>query len=147
MNKIFIVTFAIFFIFIIQVLPTLAAPTYFNGVEPVQKTQDAPNFVGGLKTTGNEMGYSDPKEGMSYMSFFAKMIGSALTPIFFGVSGMLSFAYAGYKWMMANGNEQDIELAKTIIINTIIAMIVALSAYAIVNFIINVWVNPIINVK
>ena len=127
MNKILIVIFAIFFIFIIQSSPVLATSS----------------FIDGLKNSGSEMGYQDPKAGMSYMSFFAKLVQSAQTPIFFGVSGMISFAYAGYKWMMASGDEQQVQLAKTIILNTTIAMIIAFSAYTIVRLIIYLWVDPI----
>jgi len=39
--------------------------------------------------------------------------------------------YAGYLWMLARGNEQEVEKAKNIIIYAVIGLVVVLSAYAI----------------
>lgn len=95
-------------------------------------------FIQGLNTTGGTGGYN-PKGASDPVSFISTMLGSALTPIFMGVTAMISLAYGGYKWMMSRGNEQDVELAKTIIINTLIALVVAFSALAIVKLILPLW--------
>jgi hypothetical protein len=115
---IFFIVIFLFYAFVIISAPVLAADS---------------KFITGIKTTGQGAGYEGVIDDESdALNFLAVMLGQAVTPIFMGVAGMISFAYGGYKWMMARGNEQDVELAKTIIINTIIAMVVAFSAYAIV---------------
>lgn len=122
--SIFLLIIALFFIFLIQVSPLSAAPS---------------KFFEGLKATG-ETGAGYPSTAAANpASFISRMLGSALTPIFMGVTAMLSLTYGGYKYMMSRGREQEIELAKTIIINTLIAVVVAFSALAIVKLIIPLW--------
>jgi len=124
---IFFVVIFLFYAFVIISTPVFATDS---------------NFIKGIKTTGEGAGYPDPgPKDSDLLSSLAKMLGQAVTPIFMGVSGMISFAYGGYKWMMARGNEQDVELAKTIIINTIMAMVVAFSAYVIVRLVVELIVN------
>lgn len=120
----FVLIIALAFIFLIQASPVLAAQS---------------KFIEGLKTTGEEGAGYPSSAATNPVSFISRMLGSALTPIFMGVVVMLSLAYGGYKWMMSRGNEQDVELARTIIINTLIAMVVAFSALAIVKLIIPLW--------
>jgi len=125
---IFFIVISLFYIFVIVSMPIFAADS---------------NFITGVKTTGQGAGYEDIIDDESdSLNFLAAILGSAVTPIFMGVSGMISIAYGGYKWMMARGNEQDVELAKTIIINTIMAMIVAFSAYVIVLLVAEKIVGP-----
>jgi hypothetical protein len=97
------------------------------------------SFSDGLKKTG-ETGAGYPG-GANYTSlgFLAKLAGNTLTPVFMGVMGLLLFFYGGYTWMMAKGNEQQTEKARAIIVNTAIAMVIALSAYAIVTLILPLW--------
>ncbi len=95
-------------------------------------------FNTGLEATRGNTGAGYP-DAPNPAAFLSKMIGSALTPMFMGVTAMVSLCYGGYKWMMSRGNEQDVELAKTIIINTLIAVVVAFAALAIVKMIIPIW--------
>jgi hypothetical protein len=67
------------------------------------------------------------------------MFGNVMTPMFMGVTGLLILIYGGYTLLMARGNEEQVEKAKTILANTAIAMIVAFSAYAILKLIIPLW--------
>lgn len=120
----FLLIIALLFIFLIQASPLFAAPS---------------KFIEGLKATGEAGAGYPAAAGSNPASFISRMLGSALTPIFMGVSAMISLAYGGYKWMMSRGNEQDVELAKTIITNTLLATIVAFSALAIVKLIIPLW--------
>src|SRR3989338_6834055 len=79
-NKFIILIFILFFAFLIQAPSVLAES----------------NFITGLRATGvTGAGYPDPGAG-KYMSFLANLVGSALTPMFFGVTGMLSLIYGGY---------------------------------------------------
>jgi heme/copper-type cytochrome/quinol oxidase subunit 2 len=65
------------------------------------------------------------------------MIGQAIN-IFLSLLGMIFMIliiYAGYKWMMALGREEEVSSAKEIIRSAIMGLIVVLSAYAITFFI------------
>jgi hypothetical protein len=50
---------------------------------------------------------------------------------FIGVIFLGLMIYAGYLWMLARGNEQQVEKARNIITNSIIGIIIIVSAYAI----------------
>jgi len=122
----FIIIFSFYFFAIVS-MPVFAADS---------------NFMKGVNTTGQGAGYPDPgNKDSDLLSFLGRILGSAVTPIFMGVSGMISFGYAGYKWMMARGNDEDVTQAKAIITNTIMAMVVAFSAYAIVKLITELLVD------
>ena len=56
---------------------------------------------------------------------------------FLGVIFLVLIIYGGYMWMLARGNEQQVEKAKNVIIAAIIGMIIVLAAYAISGFIID----------
>lgn len=62
-----------------------------------------------------------------------QIIGLVLS--FVGVAFLILMIYAGITWMMAEGNEQQIGKAKTLIINAIIGIIIVFAAYAITSFI------------
>ena len=84
----------------------------------------------GLYYTGDEAGYgaaSDFDEGLQYG--IGRVIRMILT--FLGVLFLILMIYGGYIWMMARGNEQEVEKAKNIIKNALIGLIVVLAAYAI----------------
>lgn len=49
---------------------------------------------------------------------------------FIGVIFLILAIYGGYIWMIARGNEQEVEKAKLIIQNSIIGLVVVLAAYA-----------------
>ena len=119
---IFIIPIALF-AFIISAMPILAS-----------------QFTNGLKTTAETSGY--PAAGAANpVNFLAKLLGSSLTPIFLAlaVAGMIIFIYAGYTLMTARGDEQKVEKAKDLIKNTVMALIVAYSAFAILKLIIPLW--------
>ena len=100
----------------------------------------ASSFTNGLKNTGED-GAGYPAAGAQNPgSFLAKMIGNVLAPVFMGVIAMLILIYGGFTWMTARGDEQKVEKAKTIITNTIIAIIVVFSAYAIMALLRNLWI-------
>ena len=57
-----------------------------------------------------------------------------------GLTGIIFFVYmiyGGFLWMTANGKEENVEKAKHIIRNTIIGLIIVLSAYAISNYVVS----------
>lgn len=69
-----------------------------------------------------------------------KMISTVITTAlsFIGVIFLVLMIYGGYIWMIARGNEQEVEKAKNIIIAAIIGLAVVLAAYAASWYIINV---------
>ena len=56
---------------------------------------------------------------------------------FLGIVAVGLIMYAGWIWMTSEGNEEKIEQAKKILTNAVIGLIIILSAFAIVSFIIN----------
>lgn len=61
------------------------------------------------------------------------IIGAVLS--FIAVIFMILVIYAGILWMTARGNEQQVERAKTLLVQSIIGLIIVFSAYAITMFI------------
>ena len=99
----------------------------------------ASSFINGLKNTGEVGAHYPSAEAANPESFLLKMLGGTLAPIMIGVIAMIILIYGGYTWMTARGDEQKVEKAKTMITNTIIAIIVVFSAYAIVKLILPLW--------
>lgn len=56
---------------------------------------------------------------------------------FLGIVAVGLIMYAGWVWMTSEGNEEKIEQAKKILTNAVIGLIIILSAFAIVSFIVN----------
>lgn len=58
---------------------------------------------------------------------------------FMGILGIFAVAlilYAGYLWMSARGNEQQVEKARSILTQAVIGLIIILAAYSIANFVV-----------
>ena len=88
----------------------------------------------GLFTTGQETGHTDSvslSDGkqQSLPQMIGEVIGIILA--FVGTLFLILMIYGGYIWMMARGNEQETEKAKSIIQNALIGIVVVLTAYAI----------------
>ena len=54
-----------------------------------------------------------------------------------GIIALVLMLYAGFLWMTAGGNEEQIDSAKKVLTNAIIGLAIILSAYAIVSFVIS----------
>lgn len=91
-------------------------------------------FQKGLKGTAGPAGYDTAKDGKSIDPLIGSIIQSALS--FLGVIFLLLMIYGGYLWMTAQGNDQQVEKAKNLIIAAIIGVIVVASAYAISYFVV-----------
>ncbi|HAM88220.1 MAG: hypothetical protein US83_C0010G0039 [Candidatus Falkowbacteria bacterium GW2011_GWC2_38_22] len=57
---------------------------------------------------------------------------------FLGIIAVVIILYGGFKWMTAAGNQDSVEDAKKIIIAGAIGLVVILSAFAIITFIVNI---------
>lgn len=85
----------------------------------------------GLNVTGDKV-YGGPP--LSAGEFIGENI---ITPAL-GLAGVLFFVlfiYGGFMWMTARGNTTQAEKAKTILMNTIIGLVIVLTAYAVTRFI------------
>ena len=74
------------------------------------------------------------------------MISLIVTTIlsFLGVIFLVLAIYGGFIWMMARGNEQEVEKAKQIIQNSVIGLIIVVAAYAVSWYIINAFSGALI---
>jgi hypothetical protein len=54
-----------------------------------------------------------------------------------GIIALILTLYAGFLWMTAGGNEEQIDSAKKVLTNAVIGLAIILSAYAIVSFVIS----------
>ena len=61
------------------------------------------------------------------------VIGAVLSLL--GVIFFLLIIYGGLRWMLAQGNEAEVEKAKEVLIAAVIGLVIVLSAYAITTFI------------
>lgn len=49
--------------------------------------------------------------------------------------------YAGYVWMMARGNEEEVTKAKDILIGSVIGILIILASYSIIGYVFNAFVD------
>jgi nitrogen fixation-related uncharacterized protein len=59
-----------------------------------------------------------------------------------GVIFLVLIIYAGFLWMTAGGNDDQVGKAKGLLINAIIGVIIIVAAYAISYFVLNALINP-----
>jgi len=83
-----------------------------------------------LEITAKAAGFSDPK---SIPEIVGALIGVALS--FLGIIFLCLTIYAGFLWMTSGGNEIKVLKAKRTLSNSIIGLIIILSAYSITRFI------------
>ena len=97
--------------------------------------------LGGLKETAEQTGHTELP--MLKGKDLPEVIGIAIKGLltFLGVIFLGLMIYGGYKWMLARGNEQEVEAAKNTIRNAIIGLIVVLGAYAITYIFKDIWVK------
>ena len=77
--------------------------------------------------------------GLSLGNSLPEMVGTIIKG-FIGLLGMVLVVliiYAGFLWMTAQGNEEQVSKAKDILKNAVIGMIIMFAAWAITDFVIN----------
>jgi len=87
------------------------------------------SFRRSLDATGAATGHTAAGLSTNFPMLIGRFIFYLLS--FVGVIFLVLMIYGGYIWMMARGNEQDVEKAKTLIKNSLIGLIIILCAYAI----------------
>ena len=90
------------------------------------------NFVDqtGLQTTN-----SDPR------AVAVQVVTYLLT--FLGIIAVVVILLGGFRWMTAGGNEDNVASAKKTVIAGMIGLVIVLSAYVIVNFVVGMTTNAI----
>lgn len=86
----------------------------------------------------------DEEEGLVLGSGDIRIVIAQIIRIFLGLLGVIVVSliiYAGFLWMTANGNEDNISRAKKILTNSVIGLVIILSAFTITQFIINALAN------
>jgi len=61
----------------------------------------------------------------------------------FGAAALVFFVWGGVQWLVSGGNMEKVARGRTIMINTVFAMILAFGSYLLVSF----FVNDVLNVK
>jgi len=92
---------------------------------------DDGNFGLTETTAQGEVGKALLKETPAVMA--GRIIGAVLSLV--GVVFFLLVLYGGLRWMIAQGNEAEVDKAKQILVAAVIGLIIVLAAYAITAFI------------
>lgn len=87
----------------------------------------------GLNDTVNQGSLNKALINAEPQSIVGTVIGAILSLL--GVIFFLLIFYGGLRWMLAQGNEQEVEKAKQILIAAVIGLVIVLAAYAITTFI------------
>ncbi len=91
-------------------------------------------IINRLVNVGVNAGYSNITTD-SFPQAFGRIINVFLSIL--GVIFMAYMVYGGYLWMIARGNEEQVNRAKAVIRGSIIGIIIVLAAYAISAFVVN----------
>ena len=109
-------------IFLILIITTIA-PTVLVAAD---------STIEGLKATAN-IGYGTEKYKTDVSSTIGEVVGAGLA--FIVIVFLILMIYGGWIWMFAQGNEQEVEKAKGLIVAAIIGLLIVLGAYAITSYV------------
>ena len=110
---------------LLSVVPALAADPYKGSLKN-------PNPLAGLKNAGTSAAYDTAKSDPTLI--ISDIIGALLGLL--GLIFIVLIIYAGFLWMTAQGNEEQIGKAKKMITNAVIGIIITAMAYTISSFVI-----------
>lgn len=97
--------------------------------------EEAPNTASLLKKAAGENGARfDTSTGVNISKIIGQVINTFLSIL--GIIFLILMFYAGYLWMMAQGNDDQVNKAKSLIRNAIIGLVIIIAAYAITYFVI-----------
>ena len=91
----------------------------------------------GLDATAGKIDAFKGQTTTNYSSFLQTKAGQIISIVlsFVGALFLILMIYAGILWMTAQGNDQQVTKAKSLMINAIIGMIIVFAAYALTTFI------------
>ncbi len=101
----------------------------FSGFLNTANAKSLDNAKAGLKKASNANSGSDVNT----------IAGNIVSTLLFvaGLLAVIVIIYSGIKYMTANGDKQKIESAKSTLIYAIVGLVIAIVAYAIVNYVIS----------
>lgn len=92
-------------------------------------------ILGEVNSIGSTAGFTplDPKLGLPYK------IGVLIRGVMglLGVIFLVLVVYAGYKWMLAHGEPGEVKEAQKLLLNSVIGLVITVSAFALSTFVIN----------
>lgn len=89
----------------------------------------------GLNATGDVAGYDTGATATTFEAIISSVIYIVIS--FIGVIFFVLLIYGGFIWMTAQGSDEKVGKAKKIVTNSVIGLIITLSAYAISFFLIS----------
>jgi len=94
-------------------------------------------FAQGLRNAGSVLGQVAGPAGVTDKSNLSEIVGTAISAALtlVGITFLLLMVYAGYLWMTARGESDQVDKARKIIIAALIGLVIVSSAYAITIFI------------
>jgi hypothetical protein len=128
MKKIFKISLVGYIFSLLLILPLAVSAQGASGTP----TTGSNPVLDRLTNIGNEAGFqTDPTKASSPI-----IIGTVVRAFlgFTGLTFIILMLIAGFKWMSANGNEEEVKKATKTISNAVIGLIVALSAWSIWTF-------------
>ena len=121
---------------------SLITVLFFLMAGPAVLAADSPgatNALNGLSATATGGGISTSQSSLPVI--IGQVVGAILA--FVGVVFFCLILWAGFGWMLAQGDETKITKAKDTIVGSVLGLIVILGAYAIVQLIANVFSGAI----
>ncbi len=94
----------------------------------------AQNFQNAVGQAGSAAKISGVETGKGVEDYVATLTSIALSLI--GIIFFILMFYGGYKWMLARGDQKEVEVAKDTIFRALIGLIVVILAYALSQFVI-----------
>lgn len=91
------------------------------------------SLMGRLRRVGGAAGVDATTSETSFAEIVGKIINGAMGLL--GVIFVAQMVYAGYLWMTASGEEEQLTKAKNIIRRSIVGLTIVLAAWAITNFV------------
>lgn len=121
-------------ILFLGIITFVASFFIFARFSPIARAQETgPQVWGGQ--SGSEYMAETGLQTQDIRITIAKIIRVVLG--FLGIIALIIIIYAGYLWMMAGGNAEQIETAKKWMINAVIGLIIVLSSFAIASFVLS----------
>ncbi|MBI2637142.1 MAG: hypothetical protein HYW81_03035 [Parcubacteria group bacterium] len=115
-------------------LATIALISLFTAAAPAHAVSGINQLKNNLGIIGTETGLGSPGDA-SLPEKIAGIINIVLG--FVALIGVIMIIYAGFRWMTASGNEEQVKEARGNIRNAVIGIAVILLAFVIVNFTVN----------
>ena len=100
-------------------------------VVPVLAIEIDAGLLGGAAKTA---GYSTNTSDTTFAETIGSVVKGALSMV--GVIFLILMVYAGFLWMTARGEEEQVKKSQKIIISSIIGMVIVVSSYSVTDFIV-----------